>query len=67
MVQYRANRPQYNQKVIKKNTKVSLGIKDSKVSRTSSIESKNQTKDLKRRRRLSGLYSNNNSLKIIYV
>ena len=30
-------------------------------------KSKGQTKDLKRRRYLSGLYSNNNSLKIVYI
>ena len=30
-------------------------------------KSKGQTKDFKRRRRLSGLYSNNNSLKIVYI
>ena len=29
--------------------------------------SKNQTKDLKRRRRLSRLHSNNNSLKMAYI
>ena len=29
--------------------------------------SKGQTKDFKRRRRLSGLYSNSNSLKIAYI
>ena len=28
---------------------------------------KGQTKDFKRRRRLSGLYSNSNSLKIVYA
>ena len=40
---------------------------DFKGSKTSSIGSKNQTKNLKRRRRLSRLYSNNNSLKIAHV
>ena len=29
--------------------------------------SKGQTKDLKRKKYLNGLYSNNNSLKIVYV
>ena len=31
------------------------------------LKSKGQTKDLKRRRCLSGLYSNNNGLKIVYI
>ena len=31
------------------------------------LRSKGRTKDLKRRRRLSGLYSNSNSSKIIYI
>ena len=30
-------------------------------------KSKSQTKDLKRRRHLSGLYSNSNGLKIVYI
>ena len=31
------------------------------------LKSKSQTKDLKRRRYLSGLHSNSNSLKIVYI
>ena len=31
------------------------------------LESKGQTKDFKRRKYLSGLYSNSNSLKIVYI
>ena len=50
----------------KRNTKVSLRIRDSK-DRTNSIRSKGQTKNLKRKKRLSGLYSNSNSLKIAHV
>ena len=37
------------------------GFKDKKP------KSKGQTKDLKRKRHLSGLYSNNNSLKMVYI
>ena len=51
----------------KKNTKVSLGIRDFKSNKTNSIKSKGQIKDFKRKRRLSGLYSNNNSLKIAHI
>ena len=51
----------------KRNTKVSLKIRDFKSSRTNSIGSKNQTKDFKRKRRLSKLRSNNNSLKMVYI
>ena len=54
-------------KSYKKNTKVSLKIKDFKNSRTNSIGSKGQTKNLKKKRHLSGLYSNNNNLKIAYI
>ena len=50
----------------KGNTKASLGIRNFK-DRTSSIKSKSQTKDLKRRRRLSRLYSNSNSLKTAHI
>ena len=50
-----------------RNIKVSLGIKDFKSSRTNSIGSKGQTKNLKRKRRLSGLYSNSNSLKMAHA
>ena len=49
------------------NIKVSLGIRDFKGSRTNNIESKGQTKDFKRKRHLSGLYSNSNSLKIAHI
>ena len=51
----------------KGNTKASLRIRDFKGSKTNSIGSKGQTKNLKKKRRLSGLYSNNNSLKIAHV
>ena len=50
-----------------KNTKVSLEIRDFKGSRTNSIGSKGQTKNLQKRRHLNGLYSNNNSLKMAYI
>ena len=40
------------------------GIKDFKDKK---FKSKGQTKDLKRKRRLSGLHSNNNNLKIVYI
>ena len=51
----------------KRNIKVSLEIRDFKNSKTNSIESKGRTKDFKKKRRLSGLYSNSNSLKIAYI
>ena len=54
-------------KSYKGNTKVSLEIRDFKGSRTNSIGSKGRTKNFKRRRRLSGLYSNSNSLKMAYI
>ena len=54
-------------KSYKGNTKASLRIREFKGSRTNSIESKGRTKDLKRRRYLSGLYSNSNGLKIVYI
>ena len=50
----------------KGNIKVSLKIRDFK-NKTSSIGSKGRTKDLKRRRRLRRLYSNNNGLKMAHV
>ena len=53
-------------KSYKGNTKVSLGIRDFK-DKTNSIKSKGQTKDFKRRKYLSGLYSNSNSSKMAYV
>ena len=49
------------------NTKANLGIRDFKSSKTNSIENKGQTKNLKKKRHLSGLYSNSNSLKIAYI
>ena len=51
----------------KGNTKASLEIRDFKDSKTSSIGSKGQTKNFKRRRRLSGPRSNSNGLKIAHV
>ena len=54
-------------KSYKENTKVSLGTRDFKSSKTNSIGSKGRTKDFKRKRYLSGLYSNNNSLKMVYI
>ena len=54
-------------KSYKRNIKTSLGIKDFKSSRTNSIGSKGETKNFKKRRHLSRLYSNNNSLKIVHV
>ena len=54
-------------KSYKRNTKASLGIKDFKNSRTNSIGSKGQTKNLKRKRHLSGFYSNNKSLNMAHV
>ena len=51
----------------KGNIKVNLEIRDFKGSKTNSKGSKGQTKNLKRKRRLSGLYSNSNSLKIVYA
>ena len=54
-------------KSYKKNTKASLGIRDSKNSRTSSIGSKGQTKNVKKKRHLGKLYSNSNSLKIAHI
>ena len=53
-------------KSYKGNIKASLKIRDFK-DRTSSIKSKSQTKDFKRKKRLSGLYSNSNSSKIVHV
>ena len=49
------------------NTKANLGIRDFKSSKTNSIGNKGQTKNFKRRRHLSKLYSNSNSLKIVYI
>ena len=54
-------------KSYKGNIKANLGIRDFKGSKTNSIKSKGQTKNFKRKRRLSGLHSNNNSLKIAHV
>ena len=54
-------------KSYKRNTKVSLEIKDFKSSRTNSIGSKSWTKNFKKKRCLSGLYNNSNSLKIVYI
>ena len=54
-------------KSYKKNTKTSLGIRDFKSSKTNNIGSKSQTKNFKRKRYLSGLYSNSNGLKIAYI
>ena len=51
----------------KKNTKANLGIKDFKSSKTNNIGSKSRSKDFKKKRHLSGLYSNSNSLKITYI
>ena len=51
----------------KGNTKVSLKIRDFKGSKTNSIESKGQTKNLKKKRRLSRLYNNSNSLKMAHI
>ena len=54
-------------KSYKGNTKVSLEIRDFKGSKTNSIGSKGRIKDFKKRRCLSGLYSNNNGLKMAYI
>ena len=54
-------------KSYKGNTKASLRIRDFKGSRTNSTGSRGQIKDLKRKRCLSGLYSNSNSLKMAYI
>ena len=54
-------------KSYKRNIKVSLEIKNSKNSKTNSIGSKSQTKDFKKRRRLSGLYNNSSSLKMAHI
>ena len=51
----------------KGNIKTSLKIRDFKGNKTNSIKNKGQTKDFKRRRRLSRLYNNNNSLKIAHI
>ena len=51
----------------KGNIKASLGIRDFKGSKTNSIGSKGQTKNLKKRKYLSGFYSNSNSLKMVYI
>ena len=51
----------------KGNIKTSLKIRDFKGNKTNSIKNKGQTKDFKRRRRLSGLYSNSNGLKMAYI
>ena len=53
-------------KSYKRNTKASLKIKNS-IDNKTSIKSRGQTKNFKRRRRLSGLYNNNNGLKIAHV
>ena len=50
----------------KGNTKASLGIRDFKSSRTNSIGNKGRTKNLKKRH-LSGLCSNSNSLKMAHI
>ena len=42
-------------------------IKYSKNNKISSIGSKSQTKNLSKRRRLSGLHNNSNSLKMAYI
>ena len=53
--------------VVYKNTKGSnyrsQGVKDSKGNKTNSLGSRGQTKDLSRRRHLSGLHSRTNSIK----
>ena len=54
-------------KSYKKNIKASLEIRDFKSNKTNSIKSKGQTKNLKKKRYLSGLYSNSNGLKIAYI
>ena len=54
-------------KSYKGNTKASLGIRDFKGSRTNNIGSKGQTKNFKKKRHLSGLYSNNNGLKMAHI
>ena len=54
-------------KSYKGNIKASLEIRDFKNSKTNNIENKGQTKDFKRKRRLSGLYSNSNNLKMAYI
>ena len=51
----------------KGNTKTSLGIRDFRNSRISSIGSKGRTKNFKKRRHLSGLYNSNNSLKMAHI
>ena len=51
----------------KRNIKASLGIRDFKGSKINNIGSKGQTKDLKKKKRLSGFYNNNNSLKVAHV
>ena len=51
----------------KGNTKVSLKIGDFKGNKTNSIKSKGRSKNLKRKRHLSGLYSNSNSLKMAHI
>ena len=51
----------------KGNTKIRLKIRDFKSSRTNNKESKGQTKDFKKRKHLSGLYSNSNNLKMAYA
>ena len=42
-------------------------MKNSVNNRISNIESRGQTKDLNKRRRLGGLYSSSNSLKTAYI
>ena len=42
-------------------------IKDSKGNRISNIGSRGQTKNFSKKRRLSGLCSNSNSLKMVYI
>ena len=54
-------------KSYKGNTKANLEIRDFQGSRTNSIENKGRTKNFKKKRYLSGLYSNSNGLKIVYI
>ena len=51
----------------KGNVKISLEIRDFKGSKTNSIGSKGRTKNFKKKRYLSRLYNNNNSLKTAYI
>ena len=54
-------------KSYKRNTKVSLRIRDFKGNRTNSIGNKGRTKNLKKKRCLSKLHSNSNSLKMAHI